>query len=364
MEQHDPKVKERHHHILPDKTALMVGGALLFLTVTTVYVAGIDLGALNFPVAMLVATVKALLVALFFMNLLWERRENGVIFGTSFLFLAIFIVLTGTDMFFRGDVAVKGPFFKQPTGISQISKPWVASSQLIARGQELFKQQCVACHGEKGQGNGPAAGALAPPPRNFTSTEGWKNGRKATEIFKTLKEGIPGTSMASYASLPSDDRWALVHYVASLGPAPVPADTPADFAKIGVDPTKEGSAEAAPPPTISMELAMEKIQQPDITFGTPAAGVARNAIFSERCSSCHGATGEGARVSRMGQVPEAYVVTRPFTADMPSLQSAEAFNRVVQVGLPGTMMPGSGDLSAAELSELYQYVKSASAGAR
>jgi len=32
-----------------------------------------------------------------------------MIFGTSFLFLAIFIVLTSTDLFFRGDVYVKGP---------------------------------------------------------------------------------------------------------------------------------------------------------------------------------------------------------------------------------------------------------------
>ena len=53
------------------------------------------------------ATIKGLMVALIFMNLRFDRRENGLIFSTSFLFLAIFIVLTGTDLFFRGDVYLK-----------------------------------------------------------------------------------------------------------------------------------------------------------------------------------------------------------------------------------------------------------------
>jgi hypothetical protein len=40
----------------------------------------------------------------------------------------------------------------------------------------------------------------SPPPRNFTSAEAWKNGKKPTQIFKTLKEGLPPSAMASYAT--------------------------------------------------------------------------------------------------------------------------------------------------------------------
>ena len=40
--------------------------------------------------AMVIATIKALLVALFFMNLLYDRRKTALIFATAFLFLAIF----------------------------------------------------------------------------------------------------------------------------------------------------------------------------------------------------------------------------------------------------------------------------------
>src|SRR3954466_16173207 len=93
-----------HHYILPNGTAVAVGSTLLVLTVITVAVAHIDLGKLNFVVAMVVATIKGLLVATIFMNLRNDRRENAVIFATSFLFLAIFITLTSTDLFFRGDV--------------------------------------------------------------------------------------------------------------------------------------------------------------------------------------------------------------------------------------------------------------------
>src|SRR5579862_40829 len=100
---HHPE-KHSHHYILPNVNAVMVGAALLVLTAITVAVAHVDLGKLNFVVAMVVATIKGLLVATIFMNLRNDRHENAVIFVTSFVFLTIFIVLTSTDIFFRGDV--------------------------------------------------------------------------------------------------------------------------------------------------------------------------------------------------------------------------------------------------------------------
>src|SRR4051812_12500711 len=106
MSNHEHGHSKHHHHIMPNSVAVTIGTILLILTGVTVFVAGIDLGKLNFLVAFFVATVKAMLVMLFFMNLLYDRRENGVIFGASFLFLAIFIVLTSTDLFFRGNVYV------------------------------------------------------------------------------------------------------------------------------------------------------------------------------------------------------------------------------------------------------------------
>ncbi len=88
-----------------------------------------------------------------------------------------------------------------------------ASDANIAKGADSFAKNCVSCHGEKGEGNGVAGAALKPAPRNFTQGEGWKNGRKLSEIYKTLEEGIAGGGMASYNHLPADERIALAHYV-------------------------------------------------------------------------------------------------------------------------------------------------------
>ena len=84
-----------HAHSLahPVSVKFMTGilVALLFLTVITVAVSRVDLGNANLFVAMFVASIKASLVALFFMHLFWDKPFNGLILVGSFLFLGIFI---------------------------------------------------------------------------------------------------------------------------------------------------------------------------------------------------------------------------------------------------------------------------------
>lgn len=257
---------KHEHYIIPDSMVLKVGVTLFCLTILTVAVAHVDLGELNLIVAVLVATVKALLVALFFMGLYYDKKENSVIFGTSFIFLAIFFSLTATDIFFRKDkytnkaTASEAMAFPGVSmgGGSQLKKPWVSTPELVAKGKTLFAAQCVACHGASGQGDGPAAAGLNPKPRNFTQKSGWLNGRKVTGVFRTLKEGVGG--MPSFGSLPMDDRWALVQYVLSLGGAPE-ADTAADYARIGVDPSKDtmGGGAGGEKPTLPIDFAIDRV---------------------------------------------------------------------------------------------------------
>ena len=92
--------------------------------------------------------------------------------------------------------------------------------ELIQRGWELYVKNCAQCHGQEGRGDGPSSAGLVPPPRNFTSSEGWKNGSDRPGIYKTLVEGIQGSAMSSFADLPLSDRMALVHYVQSFGRFP------------------------------------------------------------------------------------------------------------------------------------------------
>ncbi|HYO65039.1 MAG TPA: cytochrome c [Archangium sp.] len=90
-----------------------------------------------------------------------------------------------------------------------------ATPELLAKGKTAYTTNCQSCHGEKGEGNGPAGTYLVPKPRNFVA-ETFKKGSKPEEIFKTLTTGIPGSTMVPFAHLPEQDRWALTHYVLEL----------------------------------------------------------------------------------------------------------------------------------------------------
>jgi cytochrome c oxidase subunit IV len=84
------------------KTYLNVWGALLVLTVVTVAASYIQFGGpFNILIAMLIATVKAALVCLYFMHLKEDNRLNQVVFVSSFVFLLIFALLTISDVMYR-----------------------------------------------------------------------------------------------------------------------------------------------------------------------------------------------------------------------------------------------------------------------
>ena len=71
-------------------------------TVLTVKVSYYDFGSANIIIAILIATMKASLVAAFFMHLRHDKLFNTLSFLAAFLFLAIFILLTYDDMGHRG----------------------------------------------------------------------------------------------------------------------------------------------------------------------------------------------------------------------------------------------------------------------
>src|SRR5512132_3255638 len=79
---------------------------------------------------------------------------------------------------------------------------------LVDKGRASFQENCAACHGATGAGDGIVASTLDPPPRNFAK-DPFKNGSKPAQIFETLAKGVPGTQMVSWSQLPEDERWAL-----------------------------------------------------------------------------------------------------------------------------------------------------------
>ncbi len=79
---------------------------LLVLTALTVGATVIDFGgAANLWIAMVIATAKATLVALYFMHLRYDRPFNAVVLVTALLFVLLFVGLTLTDTLqYRSDV--------------------------------------------------------------------------------------------------------------------------------------------------------------------------------------------------------------------------------------------------------------------
>jgi len=262
------------HYIIPDAVIYKTLAALLVLTAITVGMSYVHLGTFNFIVGIIVATMKAFLVASIFMNLSHDDKSNSVIFGSAFIFLTIFIGLVSPDFLFRGDVFTEGKQLLLPVkGVSHFKRPWESTPEIVANGKTIFLQQCVTCHGEQGKGNGPAAAALIPHPRNFTLAEGWGNGRKPSQIFKTLKEGRPGTSMASFLTIPAEDRWTLAAYVETLGPT-IEKDSPEDLKAQGVDSSKDtlGDTEAASIPIVAAMKILSDETEKDGTQGNVKPG--------------------------------------------------------------------------------------------
>lgn len=90
----------KHHgfaHPAPVWQLLAVFFALVGLTILTVYQATFDLGNMELVLSLIIATIKATLVILFFMHMLHDKPLNAIIFISSFVFVALFLGFTLMD---------------------------------------------------------------------------------------------------------------------------------------------------------------------------------------------------------------------------------------------------------------------------
>ena len=122
----------------------------------------------------------------------------------------------------------------------------------IEKGKKLFETACSSCHGTDGKGDGPAGVALNPKPRNFHAVDGWKNGRKVTQIYNTVQKGILTSGMPGFDYLAPSDRIAIIQFIRSLMTDPL-TDSPEDVADL--DNTYGLSAGTKVPGTIPVMIA-------------------------------------------------------------------------------------------------------------
>jgi cytochrome c oxidase subunit IV len=91
------------HHITPFSTYLKVLLVLLVLTIFTVVISGFHLGPITMLVAMLVASIKAMIVLAYFMHLKDDSNMNRVMFFAGVFFLLIMFAFSYGDIITRID---------------------------------------------------------------------------------------------------------------------------------------------------------------------------------------------------------------------------------------------------------------------
>ncbi len=125
-------------------------------------------------------------------------------------------------------------------------RPAAAQSGDLALGKQVYEKRCAGCHGAGGKGDGPAAELLTPRPRDFTAGK-YKIRTLAgplasdQDLLRMVTDGMPGTSMPAWRSLPDKERSAVVAYIktfaegykgAKLEPVAVPKEVASSEASL------------------------------------------------------------------------------------------------------------------------------------
>ncbi len=199
----------------------------------------------------------------------------------------------------------------------------LAASGDVDKGEKIYQFRCLACHGDEGDGLGPAAERLNPPPRDFTlglykiKTSAFdEDAPNDDDIFRMIKDGMPGTAMPGWSDLFSEqDMWDLVAYLKV-------------FAEI----------EEAPEGQIDYGKKIE----------SSADSIARGRehfLDGERCSECHGKDGRGDGIKKLKDDNGARTWPRNLTKTWTyrANNSAKEIFRRITVGIPGTQMPAFSD---------------------
>lgn len=84
----------------------------------------------------------------------------------------------------------------------------------------MENMRCSSCHGESGKGDGPAAIALNPKPRNYTDCKEMSK-RGDAELFKAIKDGGPAVNlsplMVAFGSQLTDKEiWDTIAFIRSI----------------------------------------------------------------------------------------------------------------------------------------------------
>lgn len=241
----------------------------------------------------------------------------------------------------------------EPADIDGAAIELPRSPAWIERGKEVYERRCVACHGVKGDGNGPAATFLyRQRPRNFTFGVfkfRLTKGPLPTDhdLLRTITRGVRGTAMPAWFELPLEDRLAVIQYIKY------------ELAADRTDPQNPEYYFVTDPPGARLQV------------GTPpppsAALVAHGGeVWQQaKCWECHGNAGRGDGAKAAGLKDDWGFPIRPANLAAGQFKSGPAvadIYRTISIGLSGTPMPSfQASFSEADRWALANYVLSLSA---
>jgi cytochrome c oxidase cbb3-type subunit 2 len=115
---------------------------------------------------------------------------------------------------------------EEAPNLSQIDRSyWLSANPLpvtegnLLRGKEVFLQRCGGCHGVKGNGKGPGARFMSPPPADFTDKDDACCGGDTGpgDFYYRILRGWTGTGMENFGErLSVDDIWRVVLFVKTI----------------------------------------------------------------------------------------------------------------------------------------------------
>jgi cytochrome c oxidase cbb3-type subunit 2 len=216
------------------------------------------------------------------------------------------------------------------------------TAEFLERGKTVYAQNCLACHGVKGDGKGDAAAFLLPKPRDFVHANfrlrSTPSGRLPTDVdlFRSVSLGMPGTPMPPWrVNLSDNDRWAVVEYLKTFSPR---------FADTNEDRSSVVSI-GAPPPRDDKAIAEGKV------------------LFTKlACITCHGETGQGDGSSAATLVDDSQTPIKPRNFARPtgfkSGYSTQEIVRTILSGFNGTPMVGfNGQIPQTDAWKVAYYVE-------
>jgi mono/diheme cytochrome c family protein len=110
---------------------------------------------------------------------------------------------------YEGGGSVYAELAKAPGKARAKRNPFENDPEAVAAGRNLFEQHCSECHGDDGEGSRKAPSLRAEEVQNAAPGA----------IFWIVTNGVVRRGMPVWSKLPEPQRWQLVSFIKSLGPA-------------------------------------------------------------------------------------------------------------------------------------------------